>query len=210
MCTQESQHRHYLCHHTSSSDRASSTDRHARQDDHISAKPAILADVDLLSEFGARRPIPDSRIKGMRPGVEAAVGAHQRPRPDTNRAGVDEGGIEIELGALPKDDVEAIVGSNWSGYPGVFVEELVVLLHGRRLRRQRASVQGDSGRGHVRKTSNREQHEAAIGSGMRIVHLLSPERYHSPTRHVTSGIEIITSLFAPVSGGDEFWDESMV
>ena len=79
--------------------------------------------MNFLAEFGAFGAIPQRWVERVGSGVEAAVWADQRAGAEGDRAGVNEGGVEVEEDAGAKLDVAAIVDVDWGVYSGFRGEE---------------------------------------------------------------------------------------
>jgi len=113
----------YLRYHTPRPDRTALPNPHPRKNDHVPAKPAVLSHVDLLAELRAFGAIPQGGIEWVGARVETAIRAHEGPGANSDGAGVDEGGVEVEEDAGAEFDVAAIVGMDGSVYPGFRGEE---------------------------------------------------------------------------------------
>lgn len=116
----------YLCHHTAGANRTTVPNRHAGQHDNIATQPTVVADVDRLTKFRTLGALPNRRIQWVRAGIEAAIGAYERPRTDADRARVNEGGIEVQLCTFTENDIEAVICLNWGADPRLFGEDLVI------------------------------------------------------------------------------------
>jgi hypothetical protein len=79
--------------------------------------------VDLLAKLRAFGAVPQGGVERVGAGVETAIRAHKSPSADSDWAGVDEGGVEVEEDAGAKLDVAAIVGVDWGVYSGFRGEE---------------------------------------------------------------------------------------
>ena len=113
----------YLRYHTPRPDRTALPNPYPRKDDHVPTKPAVLSHVDLLAEFRAFGAVPQGRVERVGARVETAIRAHEGPGADSDGAGVDEGGVEVEEDAGAELDIAAIVDVDWGVYPGFRGEE---------------------------------------------------------------------------------------
>lgn len=112
----------YLGNDASSAYRGSLADPHARQDDRVSANPAILFDDDLLSQLGALRPVTQRWVQWMCCTVKGDIGADEGSRTNADKARVEKSGIEVDeyVGANP--EVRAIVDFNGGFYERLLTE----------------------------------------------------------------------------------------
>ena len=117
----------YLCDNASRSDGTASPNRHAGQHNHISTKPTVFSNMDVLPQLRALGAISQQQVERVSARVKAAVGANERPGADGDRAGVDKGGVGVEKDAGSKADVAAIVDVDGSVNPGFSREELGVV-----------------------------------------------------------------------------------
>lgn len=86
---------------------------HPRKDDHVPAKPAVLSHVDLLAELRAFGAVLQGGVERVGARVETAIRAHEGSGADSDGAGIDEGGVEVEEDAGAEFDVAAIVDMGW-------------------------------------------------------------------------------------------------
>lgn len=113
----------YLRYYTPRPDRTALPNPHPRKDDHVPAKPAVLSHVDLLAELRAFGAVPQGGVERVGARVETAIRAHEGPGADSDGAGVDEGGVEVEEDAGAEFDVAAIIDVDGGVYPGFRGEE---------------------------------------------------------------------------------------
>jgi hypothetical protein len=79
--------------------------------------------VDLLAELRAFGVVPQGGVELVGARVETAIRAHKSPGTDSDGAGIDEGGVEVEEDAGAELDVAAIVDVDGGIYPGFRGEE---------------------------------------------------------------------------------------
>jgi hypothetical protein len=80
--------------------------------------------MNFLAEFGAFGAIPQRWVERVGSGVEAAVWADQRAGAEGDRAGVNEGGVEVEEDAGAEAHVTAVVDVDGSIDPWFLCKEL--------------------------------------------------------------------------------------
>ena len=113
----------YLRYHTPRPNRTALPNPHPRKDDRVPTKPAVLSHVDPLAKLRAFSAVPQGGVERVGARVETAIRAHKSPSADSDWAGVNEGGVEVEEDAGAELDVAAIVDVDWGVYPGFRGEE---------------------------------------------------------------------------------------
>ena len=79
--------------------------------------------MDLLAKLRAFGAIPQDGVERVGARVETAIRAHEGPGADSDGAGIDEGGVEVEEDAGAEFDVAAIVDVDGGVYPWFRGEE---------------------------------------------------------------------------------------
>jgi hypothetical protein len=79
--------------------------------------------VNLLAELRAFSAVPQGGVEWVSARVETAIRAHEGPGADSDGAGIDEGGVEVEEDAGAEFDVAAIVDVDGGVYPWFRGEE---------------------------------------------------------------------------------------
>lgn len=92
--------RYVFCDNTSSTDTDTSSDSNSGKHNHVSSKPAVLADCNRLPKFRALGAIAEERIKWVCSSIERAIRANESTRADRNQASIQEGAVEVDINVL--------------------------------------------------------------------------------------------------------------
>lgn len=101
--------RHALCDDAASANNAAPSNRDPWQYTHVPTDPAILSNMDLLTELWSLCTVTKGRIKRMGARVEATVRADKSAGTDGDETGVQENGIKVHKDILTKPYVVTVV-----------------------------------------------------------------------------------------------------
>lgn len=117
-----------LCNNAPGADNAALPNSDSWQDAYIPSNPTVFPNMDFLAELWTLSAVANGRVKGMSAGIEAAIWTHKRTRADSDEAGIQKNGIEVDKDVLTKTNVVAVVHCHWWLDPRVIFKQLVVFL----------------------------------------------------------------------------------
>ena len=109
----------HLSYNTSCAYCSSPSDPHSRQDDNITADPAVITHTDLFPQFWTFSPISQCRVKWMCATIDADIGSQKSSSTDGDQTGIKDDTVEVDEDPSTKLHIETIIDSNRSLNPRI-------------------------------------------------------------------------------------------